>query len=384
MEQPVDTSGRTTITHPPQTYVFDGLAGVVPRRLESLGRTYSWAEDRLEKELPDEQEHHLERELAFWENAFPQAVRVTRLLISSGLSARDLLRVPWQQIRLSPEPATCDRLQLLDASVDWARARAGSKARKWQLVHLGRAGSYWYWLSAPRDRTTPSRSRRFKGGIRPEGGVTLNDVRQEGIIALCEAAGAWRAQGPFRAYAQVAITNHLHSFLQGETDYFSPPWPEWYPPPVPHRATGERAVGRCRRADSGKMAGKPAREPACQPAGHTLRIHRLRALAQALAELDPLERRVIELRHFVGLTVREAASNMRRPQGEVRHLESHALARVRRALTDRGWDTGDTQPEDVLPCGGGKRRGPRPSLSQYDEQPSELSLAHVAAVYGGH
>ncbi len=61
------------------------------------------------------------------------------------------------------------------------------------------------------------------------------------------------------------------------------------------------------------------------------------ALLDALADLGPMVRRAVVLRHWVGLSVAETAAELGVAEGRVKGYCSRGLARLRQALSpDRG------------------------------------------------
>jgi len=59
------------------------------------------------------------------------------------------------------------------------------------------------------------------------------------------------------------------------------------------------------------------------------------ALLDALLELPPMLRKVVVLRHWLGLSVEETAADLRISTGTVKGYSSRGLARLREALVDR-------------------------------------------------
>ena len=60
------------------------------------------------------------------------------------------------------------------------------------------------------------------------------------------------------------------------------------------------------------------------------------ALMDALLELTPMQRKVVVLRHWLGLSVEETAADLRISTGTVKSYSSRALERLREQLVDRG------------------------------------------------
>jgi len=59
------------------------------------------------------------------------------------------------------------------------------------------------------------------------------------------------------------------------------------------------------------------------------------ALMDALLELPPMQRKVVVLRHWLGLSVEETAADLRISQGTVKGYSHRALERLRETLVDR-------------------------------------------------
>jgi len=59
------------------------------------------------------------------------------------------------------------------------------------------------------------------------------------------------------------------------------------------------------------------------------------ALMDALLELPPMQRKVVVLRHWLGLSVEETATDLRISTGTVKGYSSRALERLREQLVDR-------------------------------------------------
>jgi RNA polymerase sigma-70 factor (sigma-E family) len=59
------------------------------------------------------------------------------------------------------------------------------------------------------------------------------------------------------------------------------------------------------------------------------------ALFDALQTLPPMQRRVVVLRHWLGLSVEETATDLRISTGTVKGYSHRALERLREALVDR-------------------------------------------------
>ena len=58
------------------------------------------------------------------------------------------------------------------------------------------------------------------------------------------------------------------------------------------------------------------------------------ALLEALLQLPPMQRKVVVLRHWLGLSVEETAADLRISTGTVKGYSSRALERLREALVD--------------------------------------------------
>ncbi len=71
-----------------------------------------------------------------------------------------------------------------------------------------------------------------------------------------------------------------------------------------------------------------------RPAAAGLSVEDSDALWTALRELAPGQRRVVVLRHYLGLSVDETAADLGISPGTVKSQTSAALARLRAALTD--------------------------------------------------
>ena len=59
------------------------------------------------------------------------------------------------------------------------------------------------------------------------------------------------------------------------------------------------------------------------------------ALLDALLDLPPMQRKVVVLRHWLGLSVEETATDLQIATGTVKSYSSRALERLREALVDR-------------------------------------------------
>lgn len=59
------------------------------------------------------------------------------------------------------------------------------------------------------------------------------------------------------------------------------------------------------------------------------------ALLDALLDLPPMQRKVVVLRHWLGLSVEETAADLQIATGTVKGYSSRALDRLREALVDR-------------------------------------------------
>lgn len=60
------------------------------------------------------------------------------------------------------------------------------------------------------------------------------------------------------------------------------------------------------------------------------------ALVDALLELPPMQRSVVVLRHWLGLSVEETAADLRISTGTVKSHSHRALGRLRETLVERG------------------------------------------------
>jgi RNA polymerase sigma-70 factor (ECF subfamily) len=78
----------------------------------------------------------------------------------------------------------------------------------------------------------------------------------------------------------------------------------------------------------------PATDPACDPEACILLEERKRTLREALRELTPDQREVVECRFFFELSIQETAGAMRRTEGAVKALQFRALDNLHHLLTE--------------------------------------------------
>jgi len=78
-----------------------------------------------------------------------------------------------------------------------------------------------------------------------------------------------------------------------------------------------------------ERSGLPARE---EPAREPMPLEERSALFAALQALPPMQRKVVVLRHWLGLSVAETAADLRISQGTVKSHSSRGLGALREAL----------------------------------------------------
>lgn len=87
-----------------------------------------------------------------------------------------------------------------------------------------------------------------------------------------------------------------------------------------------------RRSSSRERVGLPERD---QAAAEVLPVEERTALFDALQSLPPMQRKVVVLRHWLGLSVEETARELRIATGTVKSHSSRALESLQAALTSR-------------------------------------------------
>jgi RNA polymerase sigma-70 factor, ECF subfamily len=83
----------------------------------------------------------------------------------------------------------------------------------------------------------------------------------------------------------------------------------------------------------------PSTDPTCDPVTRLLLEERKRTLREALLELTPDQREVVECRFFFELSIQETALAMDKTEGAIKALQFRALENLHRLLT-----------EDLLTC----------------------------------
>lgn len=86
--------------------------------------------------------------------------------------------------------------------------------------------------------------------------------------------------------------------------------------------------------DEAEAAAVASNDPSCDPIACVLHEERKRTLREALRELTPEQREVIECRFFFELSTQETAEAMGKTQGAVKALQFRALESLHRLLTE--------------------------------------------------
>jgi RNA polymerase sigma-70 factor (ECF subfamily) len=141
--------------------------------------------------------------------------------------------------------------------------------------------------------------------------VEAEDAAQDAFVKAWHALGRFRAGAPFRPWL-LAIVAHEASTRR--------------------RSAGRRAAWTARAAQDERWV-PPAAQAPTEVA--VLERERTSTLLAALALLDPRDREVVELRHVLGLSEREAAAVLGCRPGTVKSRLSRALERLRDELGER-------------------------------------------------
>lgn len=103
---------------------------------------------------------------------------------------------------------------------------------------------------------------------------------------------------------------------------------------------------------------RPGLEAQDRPARAELAFEERSALFDALQELPPMQRRTVLLRHWLGLSVEETASELRIATGTVKSHTSRGLAALQAVLSDQALETAAS-----LPAQGPPRQASSPDRS---------------------
>jgi hypothetical protein len=165
----------------------------------------------------------------------------------------------------SRAPTDAERERLILEDLKWAESRAVKAAHTWILARNYRPGKG---------------TRLYK---LTDFSLTLDDLRCEGALVLCEASRTWQRQGEFRAYAQAAITHHMDDLLWKELRRRRSPvrWDK--------RSTGEEDAESADLVwlDEQDEPTVATQDPRLYPEAHLLKKEWTQSLWDEIGQLDP-------------------------------------------------------------------------------------------------